>query len=207
MPRHSGHHRVIVVPGFFGNDWSTRPLRRVIAAAGFEAHGWGMGFNWGARPDSLDKVEALVERVADGDKVTLIGWSVGGVFTREVAKRRPELVERVITLGSPVTGDPRRNNFWRVYERISGYPIDKPPVPVRTEEKPLVPTIALWSPNDGIVAAQCARCGPGESDETIEVACTHIGFMTCRQTAGVVVELLRRGEEPPPTPPARAGGE
>ena len=182
MPRHRGRHKVIVVPGFFGNDWSTRPLRRVLAAAGYETHGWGMGFNWGARPDSLDKVEALVERVANGDKVTLIGWSVGGVFAREVAKRRPELVERVITLGAPVTGDPRRNNFWRAYERISGYPIDRPPVP----------TISLWSANDGIIAADCARCGPGESDETIEVACTHIGFMTCRQTAGVVVELLRR---------------
>ena len=192
MPRHQGRHKVIVVPGFFGNDLSTRPLRRVLAAAGYETHGWGMGFNWGARPDSLDKVEALVERIASGDKVTLIGWSVGGVFTREVAKRRPELVERVITLGSPVTGDPRQNNFWRIYERISGYPVDKPPVPVRTEQKPPVPTIALWSPNDGIVAEQCARCAPGESDELFEVGCTHIGFMTCRQTAGVIVELLRR---------------
>ena len=192
MPRHQGRHKVIVVPGFFGNDWSTRPLRRALAAAGYEAHGWGMGFNWGARPDTLDKVAALVERVANGEKVTLIGWSVGGIFTREIAKRRPELVERVITLGSPVSGDPRRNNFWRVYERISGYPVDRPPVPVRPEEKPPVPTIALWSPNDGIVAAECARCGPGESDELIEVACTHIGFMTCRRTADVIVGLLQR---------------
>ena len=192
MPRHRGDHKVIVVPGFFGNDWSTRPLRRVLAAAGYEPHGWGMGFNWGARPDTLDKVEALVERVAGGDKVTLIGWSVGGVFTREIAKRRPDLVERVITLGAPVTGDPRSNNFWRVYERISGYPVDQPPVPVNTAEKPPVTTIALWSRRDGIISAQCARCESGESDETVEVACTHIGFMTCRRTAQVIVGLLPR---------------
>ena len=91
----------------------------------------------------------------------LVGWSLGGVFAREVAKVRPELVAKVVTMGSPFSGDPRSNNVWRLYEWIAGHPVDKPPIDTDTAEKPPVPTLALWSRKDGIVSIRSTRGLPG----------------------------------------------
>ncbi len=112
------------------------------------------------------------------------------MFAREVAKLRPDLVEMVFTLGSPFSGDPRANNAWRLYERVAGHPVDRPPVKVDTAAKPPVPTIALWSRRDGMVAPASARGKAFESDVQVEIDCGHMGFATSgrafRQIVGVV---------------------
>src|SRR3546814_16081743 len=77
--------------------------------------------------------------------VTVIGWSLGGLYAREIAKRLPQAVEQVITLGSPFSGDLRANRAWRLYERVAGHRIDTPPIEVRLHEKPPQRTVALWS--------------------------------------------------------------
>ena len=133
-----------------------------------------------------------LEEIADkyGRRVSLVGWSLGGVFAREVAKLRPDLVEMVFTLGSPFSGDPRANNAWRLYERVAGHPVDRPPLDLRLEEKPPVPTWALWSRADGVVAIDSARGRPGERDHAVEVGCRHLGFVSdCRALAAVLAAL------------------
>src|SRR4030095_4136578 len=134
------------------------------------------GLNKGAREDTLDAIVERIERFADGDKVILVGWSLGGVFAREAAKLRHELVAKVITLGSPFSGDPRSNNAWRLYEFVAGHPVDNPPIRTDLGEKRPVPPLAVWSRRDGIVAVASARGTPGQSDRDAELDCTHMGF-------------------------------
>lgn len=181
---------LMVIPGFLASDRSTLGLQRALAEAGYRVTGWGLGVNRGARPDILERIAGQVERHGRGHPLTLVGWSLGGVFAREVAKRRPDLVARVVTLGSPFSGDPRANNAWRVYELIARHPVDAPPIDVRPGEKPPVPTLALWSRSDGVVAPACARGGPGESDRQVEVDCSHMGFGVSARAYPQIVKAI-----------------
>jgi len=167
---------LMVIPGFLASDRSTLGLQRALAEAGYRVTGWGLGANRGARPDILERIAAQVESHGRGRPVTLVGWSLGGIFAREVAKTRPELVATVVTLGTPFSGDRHANNAWRLYELVARHKVDSPPVAVNPAEKPPVPTLALWSRSDGVVAPACARGGEGESDRQVEIDCSHMGF-------------------------------
>jgi pimeloyl-ACP methyl ester carboxylesterase len=170
---------VLIIPGFLTSDASTAPLRHRLSELGYAVHGWDQGVNLGATAERLNQLGAHIAKIAakSGQPVRLIGWSLGGLLAREAAKRRPHQVAQVITLGSPFSGDPRANRVWRLYEWLNGYPVDHPPIEVDLAAKPPVPTIALWSRCDGIVHHACACGQPGEADRTIEVDCSHIGFM------------------------------
>lgn len=183
--------KLMVVPGFVANDRTTLGLQRALAAAGYRVTGWGMGVNKGVRTDTRERIAARIEAFAPGEKIILVGWSLGGVFAREVAKLRPDLVEKVVTLGSPFSGDPRGNNVWRLYEWIAGHPVDQPPIDVVPAEKPPVPTLAVWSRRDGIVAVACARGEPGESDRQIELNCSHMGFGVSGRAYPAIVAAIR----------------
>lgn len=183
---------VLVVPGFLASDLSTKPFREALSARGWEVHGWGLGLNKGACRNMLASVAELVEQIAGDGKIIIVGWSFGGLYAREVAKLMPDKIDRVITMGTPFSGDPRANNLWRTYEKVAGYPVDQTPFDVKLNEKPPVPTTALWSRGDGIVAPACARGLPGESDRRIQVSCSHIGYMTKSSVLNKVLELLDR---------------
>jgi alpha-beta hydrolase superfamily lysophospholipase len=181
----------MVIPGFMASDRSTLGLQRALADAGYRVVGWGQGINRGARADILERIAADLERHGRGRPLILVGWSLGGIFAREVAKRRPELVEKVVTLGSPFSGDPRANRAWRLYELIAGHKVDSPPIDVRPAEKPPVPTLALWSRRDGMVAPACARGAEGESDRQVELDCSHMGFGVSSRAFPRIVEEIR----------------
>jgi len=185
----------LVIPGFIATDRTTMELRRALAEAGFRVHPWRQGWNRGATPEVIDKLRHSLDLVGDERPVLLVGWSLGGVFARELARAIPERVRAVATLGSPFSGDPRLNNVWRLYERIAGHPIDEPPVP-RIFDKPPVPTLAIWSRRDGIVAAEAARGKDGERDKAVEVSSSHMGFgVSASGTRAAVREIVRFLEE------------
>lgn len=169
---------VLVLPGFLAHDFTTIRLRRSLAAAGYATQGWGLGLNLGARSDLLDRLAARVATLAHESEqpVTLVGWSLGDVFAREVAKLVPQHIRLVVTLGSPFSGDPRANNAWRLYELVNDHPVHAPPVAVELAAKPAVPTVALWSMRDGIIPPACAAGLAGERDAAVEVDCRHLGF-------------------------------
>ena len=175
-------HPVMVLPGFLANDHATIRLRRSLRAAGYAVEGWGLGLNLGARADLLEQLAARVCAQAEGSgcQVSLVGWSLGGVFAREVAKLVPEAVRLVMTLGSPFSGDLRSNNAWRLYEFVNDHPVEAPPFAADLALKPPVPTLALWSVRDGIIPPACAAGQPGERDAEIEVDCRHLGFAWSR---------------------------
>jgi hypothetical protein len=196
-----GGPKLMVVPGFVANDRTTLGLQRALAEAGYRVTGWGLGTNRGATPETLEKLVHRIEAFGQGEKIILVGWSLGGVFAREAAKLRPDLAEKVITLGSPFSGDPRANNAWRLYERVAGHPVDRPPIKADTAIKPPVPTIAMWSRRDGMVAPASARGLPPESDAQIEIDCGHMGFACSGRAIRQIVAAVRQFDA------ANAGGE
>jgi dienelactone hydrolase len=167
----------MVIPGFLASDRTTLGLQRALADGGFRVCGWGLGVNRGVSEDIVARIAARVERFGVGGKVILVGWSLGGLYARVVAQERPDLVEKVVTLGSPFSGDRRRNNnVWRLYEWVAGHPVNDPPIAKDPSVKPPVPTLAIWSRRDGIVAAEGARGTPDERDAELELDCSHMGF-------------------------------
>jgi pimeloyl-ACP methyl ester carboxylesterase len=148
--------------------------------------------NWGARLDTLERLKRAIDQCGHDEPVLLIGWSLGGLYAREIARAEPQRVRAVVTLGSPVWGDRRRyTNVWKLYERVAGHPVDEPPIP-DSEEKPPVPTLAIWSRRDGIVGAPSARGTEHTRDKAVEVATTHMGFAVSRRGSRAAVREIVR---------------
>lgn len=182
---------VMLLPGFFSHPRRMRPMRDALEQAGHQACDWGMGFNLGPTPENFARLLLRVERLASthGGPVALVGWSLGGLFAREIACRMPDRVSRVITLGTPFSGDPRANNAWRAYQFVTGRAVDNPPISLDDADKPPVPTIALWSPRDGVIHPRSAAGWPHERDRAVALRCTHLGFASDPQ---VIAEVLRQ---------------
>jgi pimeloyl-ACP methyl ester carboxylesterase len=177
-PRGDGH-AVLVLPGMAASDSSTRPLRSFLDDLGYRSHGWGLGPNHGPRPGVMRQLHARLAELAlrKGGKVSLIGWSLGGVLARELAREAPQHVRSVISLGSPFAGAPRASNAWKLYERLSGQPAggggeDRR----RMRAPPPVPATAIFTRSDGIVAWQGCLEQPGPLSENIEVEGSHCGL-------------------------------
>jgi alpha/beta hydrolase fold len=168
---------VMVLPGFMASDQTTSRLRRSLCDAGFDAVGWGLGRNKGIKADIFERLDDQVEALSCDAPLTLVGWSLGGLIAREYAKYAPHRVAKVVTLGSPFSGDPRSNNAWRIYEFVAGHKVDAPPIEVTLADKPPVSTCAFWSSNDGVVAPHSARGQRHESDWQIELDCSHMAFV------------------------------
>lgn len=185
--------RCLVIPGLLAHDRSTLVLRRTFAAAGWRVHGWKAGVNLGAREDTLELLGKRLDKLVrkGSGPVLLVGWSLGGVYARELAHRRSEDVRAVVTLGSPFSGEPTWNNAWRLYEAVAGHPVAAPPIK-RSAGKPPVPTLALWSSQDGIVAPRAAYGLDDERDEAVELDCNHLGFVVTKAGAQEVVRATQR---------------
>jgi len=182
---------IIVIPGFLASDRTTSRLRRSLRAGGHDVHGWGLGRNLGITADTLERLADRVDAIAPGAPLTFVGWSLGGLIAREFAKRYPSRVTKVITLGSPFSGGPYANHGWRAYERIARHSVDAPPIAANLAQKPPVPTIAIWSPLDGIVGARSARGRREESDIRLRVDCTHMGLVASPWAIRTVAEAVR----------------
>lgn len=185
---------VMLLPGFGTHPVRMRSLQRGLQAAGHHVEDWGLGWNLGGSAERLDLLCARIERAAEGagEPVALVGWSLGGLYAREAAKRVPHAVRLVATMGSPFSGDIHANNAWRAYHWITGQDVAQPPIPGDYAAKPPVPTYALWSPRDGIVAPRAARGRPGERDAAIALRCTHIGFASHPSAVFELARLLDR---------------
>jgi pimeloyl-ACP methyl ester carboxylesterase len=176
-PRGDGHS-VIVFPGLAASDMSTLPLRVYLGEHGYKPHGCGLHLNLGSREGALERSLEHVRKVrrASGRKVSLVGWSLGGIQAREIAKLIPQDVRCVITLGSPFTGSAKANHAWRLYEMASGDCLDDMPMLERVRAAPPVPTTSIFSRTDGIVAWQCCVQERGVGAESIEVMASHSGI-------------------------------
>jgi pimeloyl-ACP methyl ester carboxylesterase len=181
-PRGDGHP-VLVLPGFVTTDRSTHILRRFLDRLGYDARAWELGRNLGPKAigQEGEKLIARLEAIhaETGEKVSLVGWSLGGMMARQLARRRPDMVRQVITLGSPIVGDPRATNAWRAYQRLTGQKLSDPEAKAQiaeSHEAPPVPATAIWSRDDGIVAWQNCLEPEASTTDNIEVKGSHCGL-------------------------------
>jgi pimeloyl-ACP methyl ester carboxylesterase len=181
-PRGDGHP-VLVLPGFVTSDTSTHLLRRYLQDLGYEAHGWELGHNLGpkaigARGERLARRLLAIRRAA-ARKVSLVGWSLGGVMARELARQAPDAVRQVITMGSPFTGNPRATSVSGLYERMTGDVLDDAQMAERlavSSAPPPVPCTAIYSRSDGIVPWRNCMEPAGARTDNIEVCGSHCGL-------------------------------
>jgi pimeloyl-ACP methyl ester carboxylesterase len=169
---------VLVLPGLVQSDFSTRPLRRFLNNRGHVACAWGLGTNSGNTRLVDDHLLARLHALCDehGRKVSIIGWSMGGLFARNLARIAPHAVRQVITLGSPFAGHPKASNAWRLYEAMSGQRASDPRIAERFRGALPVPATSIYSRSDGIVAWQCCLNEVGPQAENIEVISSHCGM-------------------------------
>ncbi|HET7525746.1 MAG TPA: alpha/beta fold hydrolase [Burkholderiaceae bacterium] len=176
-PRGDGH-AVLVYPGLLASDLTTRPLRRLLRTLGHDARGWEQGRNNGARSGVLDEALQRLRRIRaeTGRNVSLVGWSLGGLYARELAKEAPEIVRIVVTLGSPFTGPREASNARRTYEWLQRGREQSHHRHEDLRTPPPVPTTSIYTRSDGIVAWQCSVETPSPMAENIEVHASHMGL-------------------------------
>jgi len=178
MPAGDGHP-VLVFPGLGASDASTLAVRQFLQRQGFTPYPWGQGFNLGPRPGVLEGCRARLDELhrRHREKVSLVGWSLGGIYARELAKEAPAEVRCVITLGTPFTGHPRATNAWRFYELVSGQQTHDAELLAEVKRPPPVPTTSIYSKTDGIVAWRCSlNPASHPHTENIEVHASHVGM-------------------------------
>jgi pimeloyl-ACP methyl ester carboxylesterase len=179
LPRGDGHS-VLVLPGLLADDVSTHALRTVLRKLGYDVHGWGLGRNIGPTAACVKGIRDLLDRLSDtsGKPVTVIGWSLGGIFARDLARRSPEPVRQVVTLGSPFRlARHSQSRATKVFDRFSHLHVEHRTLPLESENLPLqVPATSIYSHFDGIVHWQTCLDTPGERCENIAVMASHLGL-------------------------------
>jgi len=177
-------HPVLVLPGFLVSDVSTTALRRYLTHLGYDTHGWELGRNFGGIARMRAKLAERLTQIHEqtGKKVSVVGWSLGGVYARDLALQMPHAVRSVITLGSPFSRSPNASNISDVYEFVSGEgPWDHgDQIPHEFDairESLPVPATSIWSKVDGIVSWQSSVLKRNAHAENIEViGASHVGL-------------------------------
>lgn len=192
-PRGDGHG-VLVLPGLLASDTSTAPLRRFLRWLGYDVCGWDLGRNLGPTEVVLDGLpQALAALVAKaGRPASVVGWSLGGIYARELARQNPRLVRHVITLGSPFgRSDPRRSRADGAYDRRRHlHAAGRLPSRDQVARPIAVASTAVYSRRDGIV---CWRnCIEPETalHQNVEVRCSHLGFGVDPATLWLIADRL-----------------
>lgn len=180
-------HPVLVIPGFLAGDASTFLMRRFLARAGFAPYGWGLGRSLGGIRRTRAPLAARLETIAaqTGQRVSIVGWSLGGVMARDLAQTHPELVRYVVGMASPLSRDLRSANTGKLYARLAHDDVD----PAGAFEGELTrefdglagdlvcPSTAMYSRCDGIVNWRTCLIRENERAENLEVAwASHTGF-------------------------------
>jgi pimeloyl-ACP methyl ester carboxylesterase len=204
-PKGDGHP-VMVLPGFLASDVSTKPLRSFLNRRGYASYGWGLGRNLGTHIVGGEQVlsDALLNRVIElsvihDAKVSLIGWSLGGILSREIARIIPDCVRQVITLGSPFNGPSGSSQAVEgLFELINGnVSKSNPEVIQKMFLPPPVPSSALYSKSDGVAHWHaCINHFVTEADqaENIQISGSHLGLGHNPQVVSIIADRLAQGE-------------
>lgn len=182
LPKGDGHP-VLVLPGFMAGDTSTKPMRRLFDDLGYQSFGWGLGRNVRFNEQREHEMSELLHSIFEEteQKMSIVGWSLGGVFARELAKMHPEKVRQVISLGSPISNNRKWSAPSKLFEKINGKETG-PEAEGRyanLETAPPVPTTSILTKTDGVVAWRGSVQPPQEGHdqtENIVVPASHVGL-------------------------------
>jgi pimeloyl-ACP methyl ester carboxylesterase len=204
-------HPVLVLPGLMAGDRSTWMLRRLLRSLGYRAHGWRLGRNIGPTAKAVfgmvDRLDELHTRY--DAPVSLIGWSLGGIFARALARRHPSSVRQVITLGSPFRiAHERESRATPTLNRYAHLHVERPGLPLEAEADPMpVPATSVYSRYDGMVAWQTCLETPSSQAENIAVRSSHFGYGHHPAVVWAIADRLAQphGRWTPFQPPALLG--
>jgi pimeloyl-ACP methyl ester carboxylesterase len=192
-------HPVLVFPGFMASDTSTKPLRSFLDSIGYNSYGWDVGRNYGD-PNTIEELTEMVEYLyrSHHKKVSIIGWSLGGIYARQVAKELPHITRQVITLGSPFAGLDKPNNAVWIYNLLTGgkgiSQID--PDYLREIPQPApIPTSAIYSKEDGVVPWQACLEIESEIHQNIRVRGSHFGLGVNPVVLQIIANRLQLSEK------------
>jgi len=194
-------HSVLVFPGLGAAGFTTSCLRRHLTHAGFKSHDWGLGMNTGPKGAFDPWLSGLVDKVqqlhaASGRKISLVGWSLGGIYAREIAKLCPGSVRQVITLGTPIASVGDAHHVRLLYLLLNGDTSQlTPALQARLRERPPVPTTALYSKKDGVVSWHGCVEKSTKLSESVEVKASHLGMVTHPQVLRLVADRLTLPED------------
>lgn len=199
-PRGDGHG-VLVLPGFAMDDGSTSLLRAFLQMLGYDVHPWRLGWNLDHKTTGhrgmhvTREIDKIVQ--STGKPISLVGWSLGGVIARDTARRVPEAIRQVVSIGSPFTGNPKATSVKLAYEWLSGNKVDSPSAMRRfaVGPQPLpMPSTSIFSKSDGITAWQNCVLHTDERSENVEVACSHFGLVVSPTVFRIVADRLAQPE-------------
>ena len=201
-PKGDGHP-VVIFPGLGTADGSTHFVRNFLSNIGYQVYPWGFGRNLGPR-DGLEQLTidmvARIRTISEengGAKVSLIGWSLGGIYAREIAKAAPDLVRQVITLGTPFKGNATATNATMLYELLSKDKSHHDPAFVESiAKRPNVPFTSIYSKSDGVVSWESSLETVTEISENIEVpAASHLGLGHNTISLHIIANRLAQPED------------
>lgn len=188
-------HTVMVIPGFMASDVSTKPLRRFLDKLGYQTCGWELGTNLADLKELnivSEKIDQLYKK--NNQPISLIGWSLGGVYARELAKEKPEKIRQVITLGSPFAGVTQPNNAnltFNIVKWLKGYPELDEAFIATLPNPAIVPTTAIYSKKDGIVPWEvCMEQKEDDIHQNIEVKSSHLGMGVHKDVLTIIADRL-----------------
>jgi pimeloyl-ACP methyl ester carboxylesterase len=193
-------HPVVVYPGLGAGAVTTAHLRQQLTACNFTVHDWELGVNTG--PDGpLDGwLARLAQRVRElrvqhGRKVSLVGWSLGGVYARELAKAAPDCVRQVITLATPFAALGDANHARTVFRWMGGDTSQiTPQLQAQLRQRPPVPTTSIYSKDDGVVCWRGCLEQRGPQVENIAVSASHLGMTSHPEVLRIVADRLAQPE-------------
>jgi len=196
-PRSDGHP-VLALPGFLASDLSMAPMRRYLKELGYDTYAWNLGRNLGGVASKRGALRDLLKQIHEtsGRKVSIVGWSLGGIYARDLALQVPDMVRSVITLGSPFANDITATNATRLYEALSGEGInDNPEIREAIAGDLPVPATSIYSRTDGIVNWRTSLLRPSDTAENIEVhLASHIGLGVNPAALWAVADRLAQPE-------------
>jgi len=185
---------VLVLPGFMADDGSTIVLRHYLNAIGYRAKGWGLGVNRRKMLDFVGPLTELVRQIVQQqqEKLRLVGWSRGGILARELARENPDLIDRVITIGSPVRGGIEVASIGRWVRQETGMSAAVLAAMMKQRENtPItVPIRSIYSKSDGVVAWKACIDEVSPDVEHFEIRGSHIGMGTNVEVFKLLPDLL-----------------
>ena len=193
-------HPVIVYPGLGAGSMNTAQLRVHLKMCGYNVYDWELGVNTGPEGAFDDWLDALVDRVREVHarherKVSLVGWSLGGVYAREIAKRCPECVRQVVTLATPHNAIDA-NHAGNLYRMMGGGNMFRltPALLARLGQRPPVPVTSIYSESDGVVCWQGCLEQAAADAENVAVDASHLGMPTHPEVLSIVADRLAQPE-------------
>jgi pimeloyl-ACP methyl ester carboxylesterase len=200
-PKGDGHP-ILFLPGFFGGDLTTHIARRYFRMKGYRTYGWGLGTNFGPSEARMEKLVARFKDIYEknGQKpISIVGHSLGGLYARELAKTYPEMVRRVITLGTPIVKiDEGMDELRAAFEFLNPQTehLNKRELLQELADPPPVETTVIYTKLDGIVHYRsCKQPDPPDYVENIVVPGSHCGLIVNAQAFHIMVERLVHNPE------------